>query len=131
MCEKRLEGFRNIADVFWASVRRLTRLVDSAKGMSGVVFAVLEAAFTEVKVVTVPAFESGAVYGEHLAAVAPACGRLVESGGVFLKKKSDTKLGHIHTSLQGEHWAPVPFQTAGRSSGTAEGSRLSRPSRWH
>lgn len=50
----------------------LTRLVNSAKGMSGVVFAGLEAVFTEVKVVTVPAFEPGAVYREHLTAITPA-----------------------------------------------------------
>lgn len=40
--------------------------------MSGVVFAGLEAVFTEIKVVTVPAFESGAVYREHLTAITPA-----------------------------------------------------------
>lgn len=37
-----------------------------------VVFAGLEAVFAEVEVVAVPAFEPGAVYREHLAAVTPA-----------------------------------------------------------
>lgn len=32
----------------------------------------LEAVFTEVKVITVPAFEPGAVDGEHLAPITPA-----------------------------------------------------------
>lgn len=42
--------------------------------MSGVVFAGLEAVFAEVEVVTVPAFEPGAVYWEHLTAITPAEG---------------------------------------------------------
>lgn len=40
--------------------------------MPGVVFAGLKAVFTEVEVVAVPAFEPGAVYRKHLAAVTPA-----------------------------------------------------------
>lgn len=40
--------------------------------MSDFVFAGLEAVFTEVKVITVPAFEPGAVYREHLTAITPA-----------------------------------------------------------
>lgn len=51
---------------------RLTWLVDSAEGMPGVVFPGLKAVFTEVKVVTVPAFEPGAIYRKHLAAITPA-----------------------------------------------------------
>lgn len=43
--------------------------------MSGVVFAGFEAVFAEVEVVTVPAFEPGAVYWEHLTAITPADGR--------------------------------------------------------
>ena len=39
--------------------------------MSGVVFAGLEAVFTEVKVVTVPTFEPRAIYREHLTAITP------------------------------------------------------------
>lgn len=62
---------RNTTDTILMNVTP-TGLVDSAKGMPGVVFAGLEAVFTEVEVVTVPAFEPGAVYGEHLAAVTPA-----------------------------------------------------------
>lgn len=50
----------------------LTWLVDSAKGVPGVVLAGLKAVFTEVKVVTVSAFKPGAVDGEHLAAITPA-----------------------------------------------------------
>lgn len=64
---------------------RLTRLIDSAKGMPGVVFTGLKAVFTEVKVVTVPAFEPGAVYGKHLAAITPAddtCSHLNEPSHV-------------------------------------------------
>ncbi len=62
---------RNTVDTILVNAR-LTRLVDSAKGMSGVVFAGLEAVFTEVKVVTVPAFEPSAVYREHLTSITPA-----------------------------------------------------------
>lgn len=40
--------------------------------MPGVMFAGLKAVFTEVKVVTVPAFEPGTVYREHLAAITPS-----------------------------------------------------------
>lgn len=39
--------------------------------MPGVVFAGLEAVFTEVKVITVPAFEPGAIYRKHLTAITP------------------------------------------------------------
>lgn len=60
-------------DGLGASVQeRLTWLVDSAEGMPGVVFPGLKAVFTEVKVVAVPAFEPGAVYRKHLAAITPA-----------------------------------------------------------
>lgn len=48
----------------------LTRLIDPAKGMSGVVFACLEAVFTEVKVIAISTFKSGAINRKHLAAIA-------------------------------------------------------------
>lgn len=50
---------------------RLTGLVDPAEGMSGVVFARLEAAFAEIKVITVFALEPWAVNGKHLTAITP------------------------------------------------------------
>ena len=46
-------------------------------------FAVLVAVLTEIKVVTVPALEPGAVDGEHLTAVTP--GRGEESVELFVK----------------------------------------------
>lgn len=48
-----------------------TRLVYSAKRMSGVVFASFKAIFTEVKVIAVPALEPGTIDREHLASVTP------------------------------------------------------------
>lgn len=48
-----------------------TRLVDSTKRVSGVVFAGLEAVLTEVKIVTGFALESWAVNRKHLTAITP------------------------------------------------------------
>lgn len=100
--------------------------------MFGVVFTGLEAVFTEVKVITVPAFESRPIYWEHLTAITPVGGmglHCVTFGDIVTKKWKSLK--HIHTSLQGEHWAPVPSQTTNQSSGTAEESLLSHPFHWH
>lgn len=65
----------------------LTRLIDPAKGMSGVVFACLEAVFTEVKVVTIFTFKSGAINRKHLAAVTSG-----ESNRVSCKMFSSSKI---------------------------------------
>ena len=48
-----------------------TWFVYSAKRMPGVVLSGLEARFTEIEVITVPALEPGPDNGEHLTAVAP------------------------------------------------------------
>lgn len=107
---------------------RLTRLVDSAEGMPGVVFAGLKAVFTEVEVVAVPAFEPSAVYREHLAAITPA-GNTSSCLDPRTGGQTET-FSTVHTSLQGGHWVPVPFLTTSQSSGTAEGSPLSHPFHW-
>lgn len=111
----------------------LTGLVDSAKGMPGVMFAGLKAVFTEVEVIAVPAFEPGAVYRKHLAAITPADNTSSYLNNIlrYINNWADRNLQHIHTSLQGEHLAPVPFQTTSQSNGTAEGSLLSHPFHWH
>lgn len=111
----------------------LTGLVDSAKGMSGVVFAGLEAVFTEVEVVAVSAFEPGAVYREHLAAIAPEDNTSSYMSIILrcIENWPDRNLKHIHTSLQGEHWGPIPFQTTNQSSGTAGGSLRLHLFHWH
>lgn len=96
-------------------------------------FAGLKAVFTEVKVVTVPAFEPGTIYREHLAAITPSDNISIYLTNIlrYIVNREDGNLQHIHTSLQDEHWAPVPFQTTSQSNGTAEGSLLSHLFHWH
>lgn len=125
-------GNRNTKDAISVNVW-LTGLVDSAKGMSGVVFAGLEAVFTEVKVVAVSAFEPGTVYREHLAAIAPEDNTSSYMSIILrcIENWADRNLKHIHTSLQGEHLGPIPFQTTNQSSGTAGGSLRLHLFHWH
>lgn len=62
--------------------------------MSGVVFACLEAVFTEVKVITVSTFESGPVNGKHLAAITPG-----ENTGVACKGTVVLLVHLVHCEL--------------------------------
>lgn len=48
-----------------------TWLIYPAKSMSAVVFLCLETGFTEIKVITISALESGSIDRDHLTAITP------------------------------------------------------------